>query len=63
MEQIIFAGGTYLKVTEEPRWNEFHKRFYAGGYRWIKSKKRFSSSELLHNFEHFEKVENFKAGE
>lgn len=44
-------GHTFrVKLVEEPKWSEFHGRFYAPGFRWIKSKAKFSSVCLLHNF-------------
>lgn len=54
---ILFVGSTYIKTDNEPEYNEFHKRFYAGGYRYIKSKKKFSGVKLLHNFLHYEKLD------
>jgi len=35
---------------ERPEWSEPHKRFYVAGYRWIKSRQKFSGNCLLHNF-------------
>lgn len=46
-----------IKTTEAPRWSEYHKRFYAWGYRWIKTKKHWSSNQLLHNFTSFTETE------
>ena len=57
MEKIIFTGGNYLKLKEEPEWSDFHQRYYAASYRWIKSKRKFSANCLLHNFKQFEVVD------
>lgn len=35
----------------EPHWSAMHKRWYVGGYRWIKSRQAFSKSCLLHSFD------------
>lgn len=57
MEKIIqTSDGLKIKITEEPRWNSYFSRYYAAGYRWIKTKEKFSSSHLLHNFTGFEEV-------
>ena len=55
-DDIIFTGANYLKLTSVPEWSTYHQRYYAGAYRWIKSKQKFSSNALLHNFEHYEIV-------
>lgn len=59
MGKVLFVGGTYIKPrgSEEPKWSEYHKQWHCAGYRWIKSKKHWSSSCLLHGFQAFEWVE------
>lgn len=45
--------GERIETSEAPRWNEFHRCYYVTGRRWIRTKQKFSSSELIHNFEAF----------
>lgn len=47
---IITNKNEKIQIDDNPVWNEFHQRFYAWGYRWIKSRKKFSSVKGLHNF-------------
>lgn len=54
---ILFVGSSYIKTDETPKFNDYHKAYYVHGFRWIKSKKKFSSSNLLHNFPHYEKLD------
>jgi hypothetical protein len=54
---ITTDRGQLLKIIEEPRWNDYHKRWYAAGYRFIKSRATFSGNCLLHNFKSFRKTE------
>lgn len=51
---ITTDKGTIIKLAEPPRWNDYHKRWYAAGYRWIKSRQSFSGNCLLHNFKTYE---------
>jgi hypothetical protein len=32
---VIYTNEGMIKVTETPRWSDYHKRYYAAGYRWI----------------------------
>ena len=56
MNKVLFVGGNYIKPREgaEPEYHAYYKRWYCAGYRWIKSKKKWSSSCLLHNFQSYE---------
>lgn len=56
---ILFTGGNYIETDGEvPHYNDYHKRYYVGGRRWIKSKKKFSNNRLLHNFTHYETLDD-----
>jgi hypothetical protein len=50
---VLTETGQKLKLREEPRWSDYHKRFYAYGFRWIKTKQAFSTVSVLHNFKSF----------
>lgn len=50
---IITDKGIKINLTETPHWNDFYKRFYAYGFRWIKTKETFSTVSVLHNFESY----------
>jgi hypothetical protein len=49
--------GIKIKALHAPDWNEFHRRFYVPGHRWIKSKNRYSTSYTIHYFKDYIKVE------
>ena len=51
---ITTDKGERIKTTEIPTWNEMHKCFYASGFRWIKTRQKWSGSHLIHNFKSFE---------
>ena len=53
---ITTENGTRIEALEGNtiEWDEFHKRFYLWGFRWIKSKGRWSNTLNLHNFEKYE---------
>lgn len=59
-EQVLFVGGTYVKPKpgELPHWNDFHKTFYVYGFRWIKTKRKWSGVCILHSFRAFEWCED-----
>jgi hypothetical protein len=40
--------GEIIKVIGAPRFNDFHKRWYVDGHRWIKSRRKWSSNALSH---------------
>lgn len=40
-----------------PWFSDFHKAWYVWGFRFIKSKGRYSKSEILHNFASFTPVQ------
>ena len=42
------SGKTYIKLTEEVRYNDHTKLYYAPGFRWIATKQDWSSNELIH---------------
>jgi hypothetical protein len=50
---IVTDKGEKIRLTEEPRWNDFHKRYYAYGNRMVKSRGTFSGVTGLHNFKGF----------
>lgn len=50
---ILFVGSTYIKTEETPKFNDFHRAYYVHGYRWIKSKKTFSTNKTVLSFAHY----------
>jgi hypothetical protein len=44
-EKIRTRGG------ERPEWNDYHKRYYVTGYRWVKGRRAWSRTAALHSFE------------
>lgn len=54
---VVTEKGVLLALTEEPRWNEFHNCYYAGGFRFIKTKGKFSTNCGLHNFKTYTRKE------
>ena len=58
MNKVLFVGSTYIKPDcKAPHWNDFHSRWYVEGYRWIKTKKAFSTVRTLHNFLDYEWID------
>jgi len=48
-ETIILTNkGQRIKTTSPVRFFEFHQSYYVDGFRWIKSKGSWSTSELTH---------------
>lgn len=55
---VVFAGGNKYKLTSEIEWSEFHQSYYAPGFRWVKTKQKFSGVDALHMIgPHFEIVD------
>jgi hypothetical protein len=54
---ITTETGLQIKTSETPHWNEFHKRWYVWGARWIKSRGVWSTVIGLHNFNSYQVTE------
>jgi hypothetical protein len=52
--EIKADDGKRFKLRTTPEWSEYHQRFYAYGFRWIKTKQAYSTVSLLHNFKSYE---------
>jgi hypothetical protein len=48
--------GEKISTLTKPEWSSYHQQFYVAGYRWIKTKQKFSSNCLLHSFKSYEEV-------
>jgi len=56
IKRIYFVGSTYIATEDEsePRYYEHSKLYFIDGYRWIKSRKTFSTVRLGHSCYHYE---------
>lgn len=45
--------GVKIKSTEVPHYNEFHKKYYVWGHRFVNTKQTWSGQKTLHNFDKF----------
>lgn len=45
-----YAVRIQVKQDYKPAWSDLHQRYYVPGHRWIKSRKAWSTSCLVHSF-------------
>lgn len=55
---IQTSADQIIKCSAEPSWNDFWQHYSVDGFRWIKSKRRWSANELRHSFASFEPTED-----
>jgi hypothetical protein len=50
---ITTDTGKRIRLTEEPKWNDFHQKWYAYGNQMIKTRGTWSGTTGLHHFKSF----------
>lgn len=48
---IINNGFYDIELIERPRWNDTHNRWFARGYRWLKTRKAWEAKPRLYGWD------------